>query len=166
MLPEREQPCVDSQQRLRDLVLKFVADIFALVLLSGQKAVRQLAQPFLQLERFLQTFVVQLPTLLVGILHRLTLSDSLPQSTVGIGKFRGTMAKRFRELAHMIGGLRGGALGLLNGRICFLEKQPGPSRHHHWRHVQTVRLHEAREGLLMNSSQIKRFQPGSHRLAS
>ncbi len=166
MLPEREQPYVDSQQRLRDFVLEFVADVFAFVLLSGQKPVRQLAQPFLQVERFLQAFVVQLSTFFVGRLHRLALDHSLSQLSIRVGEFCRTMAERFRELAHVEGGLGGGALGLLDCGICFLEKNLGALCHGCSRSVQTVRLHEAGERLLMNSGQVQGFQPGSHRLAS
>lgn len=119
---EREQPHVDPQERLRDFILEFTADRFSFVFLSGQQPVRQLAQSFLQTKRFFQTFVVQLPTLLVRVLHGLSLDDSPLQLPVGGGEFRGTMAEPFRELIHVNGGLRRNALGLLDPRVYFPKK--------------------------------------------
>jgi hypothetical protein len=40
---QREQPHVDSQQRLRDLILELVADLLSVVFLCRQNAVREQA---------------------------------------------------------------------------------------------------------------------------
>ncbi len=63
-------------------------------------------------------------------------------------------------------GLRHGAMSFLNGSVRFLEKYPGTVGHDRWRLGQTIPLDEAREGLLVNFSQVQGFQPGSHGLAS
>ncbi len=71
LLLQREQPHVDAEQSLRELVLELAADRFAVVLLRRQNPVRQPTQPFLELEGLVETLLVQHPPLLVGFLHGL-----------------------------------------------------------------------------------------------
>jgi hypothetical protein len=166
LLSEREQPHVYSQQRLCDFILEFAADIFAFVLLRGQKPMRQLAKSFLQLERFFQAFVVQFATLFVRILHDLAFDRSPSQLSIGGVEFCGTMGERFRELPRMDCGLPRAAPRLFDGSICFPEKYPGPRGHDGCRHVRTAHPSKARECLLVHPGQIQRFQPGCQCLAS
>jgi hypothetical protein len=68
---QREQAHVDAQERLRDLVLELVADLFAVVFLRRQNPVRQETQPFLEMKRLIQAFLLQGAALLVRVLHGL-----------------------------------------------------------------------------------------------
>jgi hypothetical protein len=86
-LLQRDQPHVDPQQRLGDLILEFLADRLAIIFLRRQNPVRQPAQTFLELERLVQALLVQHPPLLVGFLHGFAPCDPLLALADGGGEF-------------------------------------------------------------------------------
>jgi hypothetical protein len=125
-LLQRDQPHVDAQQRLGDLILQFLADRFAVVFLRRQNPVRQPPQTFLELERLIEAFLVQHPPFLVGLLHGFAPSDLLLAPAVGGGEFLRARPQVGFQPDKVSLHAPGRALMLLDGHMGFGKENPRP----------------------------------------
>src|SRR4030095_15440988 len=81
-LSQREQPDVDSQQSLRNLILELTADVLAFHFLRGQHLVCQLSQSLLQLQGLAQQLGVVLAASLERRFPALAPDDASLQLTI------------------------------------------------------------------------------------
>lgn len=92
---QRQQPDIDPQQRLADVVVQLVAHSLAFGLLRRQLLVGQMPQLFLELMRFTQQLRVALHAFPERGFRRLALEEALLQMPVGGGESRGALRDRF-----------------------------------------------------------------------
>ena len=96
----------------RDFILKFAADFPAFILLRREHLVRQLPQPFLQLQGILQQLGVVFAAYLEGGFHALAADDAALQLAVGDGQFRRAPAQRLVQPVQLNLALPRGAMRL------------------------------------------------------
>jgi hypothetical protein len=107
-----QQPDVDGYEGLRDFILKLPADFLAFSLLCCQQPMGKLPQTLLQLERFCQTFTVQLRALFEGNFHNLAPDQAALNSSFGGGEFFRARCQHSLNVPQMSSGVLGdGGLG-------------------------------------------------------
>lgn len=114
LLFQRQQPDIDAQQGLGNLIVQLGADLLSFRLLCRQNLVSQMPQMFLQAAGLLQQPGVGSRAFFEGLLHGLALDDSLFQGPVGGRQVHRAPAQCLVQSAQTDTGLEGGAVSLFD----------------------------------------------------